>query len=894
MTASPPPRPDGTTSRRTAASSRRRWWRALLAAGAVVALTGGAAQAAQAAPGVPEAPRTIYTENFENGVGDAPVLLDDYVGAGGRAYTADPEWLTGCNGVVLRFSSPDAAQGAAGCDLQTSYDRVRQIAHALGGNASNHAVSAYTEGDPGADNVQFETATPIPLLSTGRFITFSVDAAETNCFANHALFKFYLLDGTQEIPTFTTPIDPCNDAGSRTVTAPAVGVTGASEYRTGTYAGNAAVLFDGPSLGIRMRNGQASGGGNDAGFDNIRVLDATPALDKTFSPATVTTGSVSRATFTITNTSELGAKAGWSFVDHLPAGVTVADTPATATTCENGVVDVTPGGGDVAVRGDLRVNQASCTVSVNVTSDVEGTHTNEDVDVVGLTPPPPTDLVVENPDLVLEKTGPATVERSGAITWTIGVRNAGPGASSGSTVVDTIPEGVTDVATTTPGCTVVAREVTCVVGPLAAGDATQIVVTGTAPPLYDATLTNRATVTGDDPDHDPGNNTDEHTTTTPPAPDLGLTKTGPATVQPGAEIAWTLEVTNHGPTPSTGSTVTDTVPEGVTDVATTTDGCTVAGRTVTCAVGALAVGERTRIAVTGKAPQTWAAALTNTAKVEGPQDPNPDNDTGTSTTTTPPPPATPRAVPRFDLSMRKSASRRTVRIGDVVTYRLVARNAGPDAAPGVLVTDAVPSALDVTAATTPQGTCAVTGNAVRCAIGTLAPGQAVTVTVRATAVKAGSPRNAATVVPPPGSTEDPGNNTGTATVRVEKPALVLSKRANRAAVAAGGTVTYTIRVRNPSRRAVRDVRVCDTLPSGLVHVRSQAPATLSNGRRCWTVRSLGAGRSVSFTLTARALRGTSGKRTNVVTATSPNALTARARRTVRVGGTGLKAGGVTG
>ena len=194
-----------------------------------------------------------------------------------------------------------------------AWDNVRNLAYALGvvngtpNPANNHAVSAYTNGaNPGANKVEFQTVNPIPLVGNGRFLTFSVNAAEMNCQSNHAQLKFYLLNGTTAIPTFTTPIDPCT---SGTVThAP----NPTTPIFAGTYLSNAPVLFTGTSLGIQMLNGQGSGLGNDHAFDDIKVLDVTPQLDKSFSPDTVLVNTSSKLTFTITNTTDLLEKDGWS------------------------------------------------------------------------------------------------------------------------------------------------------------------------------------------------------------------------------------------------------------------------------------------------------------------------------------------------------------------------------------------------------------------------------------------------------------------------------------------------------------------------------------------------------------------------------------------------------
>jgi uncharacterized repeat protein (TIGR01451 family) len=122
----------------------------------------------------------------------------------------------------------------------------------------------------------------------------------------------------------------------------------------------------------------------------------------------------------------------------------------------------------------------------------------------------------------------------------------------------------------------------------------------------------------------------------------------------------------------------------------------------------------------------------------------------------------------------------------------------------------------------------------------------------------------------------------------------VTKVADRSTIKAGETVTYTIKVTNPSSARMRSVKVCDRLPAGLVYVSSTPKATLSNGQRCWNSGTLGARKSKRYKLTARATTGTSGSKTNRVTATSPDATTGRTRRTVRVLPGAARAGGVTG
>jgi len=349
-------------------------------------------------PGVPQAPPVIFTEDFQNippaTSGD---ILTDYVGVIGQTYTAAPSWLTGCNGLMSSADQPVAgADGqTASCGTQEAWNVTQQLAQALGAfkgqaaPATNFAVSAYTSNNPGAGNVEFETATPLTLPIPSRFIAVGIDVAAANCYrASAPQLQFALLDDG-------TPVaagGQINGCGGTLQDMPALGAAGAATAgqgaRVGTYT-SGGVLVNSASVGIRMTNANGSGGGNDHAFDNIQLLDVSPTLDKSFSPATQPVGGVSVLTFTVTNTTELGAKAGWSFTDNLPAGLVVAPTPATATTCPSGVVTAAAGATSIDVIGNLADAMESCTVSVSVTSATAGAYANgpDNIESAGLNPP---------------------------------------------------------------------------------------------------------------------------------------------------------------------------------------------------------------------------------------------------------------------------------------------------------------------------------------------------------------------------------------------------------------------------------------------------------------------------------------------------------------------------
>ncbi|KOV87920.1 choice-of-anchor P family protein [Nocardia sp. NRRL S-836] len=330
------------------------------------------AQPASAAPGVPQAPVVVFAEDFENGQGATPVLLTAYTGAPpvAQTYTADPAWLTACNGWLAAAQQPAAPPPGSGCSAG-NWQAVRNMAGILGqwaggDPAGNHAVTAYTAADPGAGKVQLRTQQPIPLPEPDRFLTFSVDAAEQNCFANHAKFEFYLLDGATAVPTFTTPIEPCAN--------PSTVINGTA---VGTYTSDRPVLFGGSSVGVQLLNAQGSGIGNDAAFDNVRVLDVTPQLDVGYSPSPVEVGQTATLVFTVTNTSELAVKDGWSFTANLPAGLTATAQPTTD--CTDATTSTAAG--TVTATGALATGQVSCTITVTVTAAHTGTYTTCATDV---------------------------------------------------------------------------------------------------------------------------------------------------------------------------------------------------------------------------------------------------------------------------------------------------------------------------------------------------------------------------------------------------------------------------------------------------------------------------------------------------------------------------------
>jgi uncharacterized repeat protein (TIGR01451 family) len=168
------------------------------------------------------------------------------------------------------------------------------------------------------------------------------------------------------------------------------------------------------------------------------------------------------------------------------------------------------------------------------------------------------DVIVPGADLAVVKTGPALVTEGQTYSYSLSVTNNGPAAATGVVVSDPLPAATTFVSASA-GCTAVAGTVTCNIGNLASGASvsrTITVVAGSA----GSSLTNTATVHGDQTDPVPGNNTSTVTTILNHNPVCTAVTAGPDLWPPNHKL---VTRTLTGATDPDGDPTTTTV-NGVT------------------------------------------------------------------------------------------------------------------------------------------------------------------------------------------------------------------------------------------------------------------------------------------------------------------------------------------
>ena len=368
------------------------------------------------------------------------------------------------------------------------------------------------------------------------------------------------------------------------------------------------------------------------------------STSKTADQPTAQPGTTDGYTITVTNPNTSAVTLD-SITDTLPAGFTyVPGSTSGATGADPSISGqaltwtgpfAVPAGGNVSLHFNVTVSS----VSGDYLNEATAAATGFTVAPSGLT----AKITVTSGggvDLSMTKAdAPDPVTVGGTLTYTLTVTNNGPDPSTDSTVTDTLPAGVTFVsATPSQGtCSQAAGTVTCTLGPLAVGASATIAIVVTVDATAVCPLSDTATVAGVETDPLAANNSATASTACGGGTDLAITKAdAPDPVTVGGTLTYTLTVTNNGPDPSTDSTVTDTLPAGVTFVSATPSqgSCAQAGGTVTCTLGPLAVGASATIAIVVTVDATAASPLSDTATVAGVEtDPVAGNDSATAETT---------------------------------------------------------------------------------------------------------------------------------------------------------------------------------------------------------------------------------------------------------------------
>ncbi len=353
------------------------------------------------------------------------------------------------------------------------------------------------------------------------------------------------------------------------------------------------------------------------------------------------------------------------------------------------------------------------------------------------------------PGIAVTKNCPASAAVGDVITYTINVSNNGNEALNNVTVNDSILGSLNASYADT----------------LAAGANESHTFPYTVKAADPNPLVNTVTVSGVGASSGTTATATANCSTSIPRVDVTVVKSANAPaggVAPGQSFDFTLVASATGTTAATVVVVSDAIPAGLTiGSATFTGGsngpgtCQISGQTVTCQIGTLQNGSTATVTIRVTATAGACPSVTNRGTVSATNESPGSTGNNTSNDVT-----VPVTCPGPELEIGKSSGAPSTGVapGESFTYTIVVDNTGGGAATGVVVSDTIPTGLDITG--TSAG-CSVSGQTVTCQLGTLAAGASATVTITVRATEAACPMvtNRATVTATNEAAGNAGNNT---------------------------------------------------------------------------------------------------------------------------------------
>jgi len=398
-------------------------------------------------------------------------------------------------------------------------------------NLANNSASSSVQVGDSADLQVTNVAAPVPGAA-GAGVTY------TQVVTNAGPSTATSVKLTDTLPANTTAVSLNGPAGwtctlaTETCTNPSFApgtatITFGVTVNAGTAAGtaiNSTATVSSATTDPNMANNTATA------IDVVAAAgQADLSMSNTPSVSSIAAGSNVTYTQVITNLGPVATTAGTATLTQaVPANMNFRSmTPPAGWTCATpavggtGTITCTANAGtSIALNGTATF---SLVMQVNASTpsgtDIPDTVTASAGNVVpGLTTNSATATVLvanaNSADMAIVKTAaPNPVSQGDNLTYTLAVTNNGPASATNVTVMDTLPTAVTYVsATTTAGtCSEAGGTVTCLLGTMAnAGTATVTILTVAGTP---GTASNTATVSADQTDPNPGNNSSTQTET---------------------------------------------------------------------------------------------------------------------------------------------------------------------------------------------------------------------------------------------------------------------------------------------------------------------------------------------------------------------------------------------
>jgi uncharacterized repeat protein (TIGR01451 family) len=437
------------------------------------------------------------------------------------------------------------------------------------------------------------------------------------------------------------------------------------------------------------------------------------------------------------------------------------------------------------------------------------------------------------------------------LSYVIAVTNLGPSPATSAVVTHLLPPSVTLVSVNTSQGTFALQGdvITFNLGPMGIRGTANITVT--VQPTEPGTIVSTATASSEQPDFNPGNNSvTVSSLVTPATADLNVAIAAvPNPVLIGGTLTYTVSVTNNGPSPASLINVTNVLPINSRIQSTTVSQGTfnAIGNVVLWNLSRLAMGASATatITVTPTAEGIITASVTGTAAQF---DPIAVNNTASISTS---------VGAAADLGITLGAFPNPVVAGSNVTYTIAVTNPGPSAATGVIVSDVLPSPVNVLTNFATQGSVTISNSFLTWNLGSLSSGASASLTVVVRTTANGTLSTTATVQ---ATQADPNtsNNTASSTTVVAAPfitivpagaSLTQESGPTNGAIDLGETVTMTLYLRNGGNVSTSNLVATLLATNGVVPVPPNSPQILGS------VPASSDPVSASFSFTAHGVNG---------------------------------------
>jgi len=598
---------------------------------------------------------------------------------------------------------------------------------------------------------------------------------------------------------------------------------------------------------------------------NVTGVQA-PTVSKSFNPGTIWVGGTSQLSIVIRNNHPSTTLTQARLTDTLPANVFLANPPNVATTgCGSPTFSPSPAAGDTSIsitNGTIAPN-STCTITVNVTSNVQGAYTNRipanslrtfenltnatqatarlNVDAIGLT----------------KRFSPPTFSAGGTTTLIITLQNPTASPYTGAAVTDNLPSPLTVAGAASSTCvppgtvSTTATSVTLAGGTIPAGSITTpgtctISVQVTVPlGTPSGALTNTIPPGGLTTDQVPtGNPRRANANVTISGTDVSGTKSfSPASIAAGGNSRLRIVIFAPSDTNLTNFSITDNLPAGVAVSNSTPPAVSGCGpsASLNAGTGANFISLTNGLILTGTPCRIDVFVTSSTLGVHTntilpanitytePRVP-PGNLTANLTVTS-------GGGGNLSIDIVKDFDPLTVFGGSASTMSVQLINPGNVALTGIAFTDTMPGGMILANPVNFNvGTCggtlsALGGDAFSFSGGSLPAFGTCTLTLSATMTVNGNLTN--TILQGAVTTNERATNADpTSASLTNLPGASVSKFFSPNPIAAGSYSTLTITIQNTGNIALTGMRLSDTLPgtlpSGLEVAGPPAPAPVNN------------------------------------------------------------------